>query len=88
MPEQELCRKVANQAGPFLATSSNRTGEPILDNIEEIVLQLQNVRLFLDGGIIKQNIASTIVSLKKDVPELIRDGKIPFKNIMHTWEKI
>ena len=87
-PEQELCRKIAIQAGPFLATSSNRTGEPILDNINEIVLQLQNVRLFLDGGRIKQNIASTIVSLKKDVPELIRDGKIPFKNIMHTWEKI
>jgi len=88
LPEQKLCRKIAKHSGPFLATSANKTGEPILDNIKEIYLQLQNVHLFLDAGTVKENIASTIVSLQKDTPELIRNGKFPFKKIIQLWNKI
>ena len=89
LPEQRLCRNIATYAGPFFATSANKNGEPILDNIEEIHLQFKkDIKLFLDGGTIKQNKASTIVSLKKDVPELIRNGEFPFKKIIQIWEKI
>ena len=89
LPKQELCRKLALNAGPFLSTSANKTGKPILDNIEEICLHFKKeVQFFLDGGTIKENKASTIVSLKKDVPELIRNGKFPFEKIIHVWQKI
>ena len=88
LPEQKLCRKIAEHAGPFLATSANKTGEPILDNIKEISLQLRNVQFFLDAGTTKENIASTIVSLQKDSPKLIREGKVPFKKIVQSWNKI
>ncbi|MED5579862.1 MAG: L-threonylcarbamoyladenylate synthase [Nitrospinota bacterium] len=89
LPEQELCRELALHAGPFLSTSANKTGKPILDNIEEICLHFKkDVQLFLDGGTIKENKASTIVSLKKDDPELIRNGKFPFEKIIHIWQKI
>lgn len=89
LPEQRLCRNIATYAGPFFATSANKNGKPILDNIEEIHSQFKKeIKLFLDGGTISQNKASTIVSLKKDVPELIRKGSFSFKKIIQMWEKI
>ena len=58
---------------PITTTSANITGEETPDNINDIKNSLDNeVSVYIDGGIIKNNNASTIIDLTGRKPEIIR----------------
>lgn len=62
---------------PVVAPSANITGNATGVHVEEVVRELgSKVDFLLDGGDIDNSVASTIVEVKPDVVEIIREGRI------------
>ena len=88
MPAQTLCRILAMQVGPFVATSANLSGEPPLPNAQAIFSRFQNkVALILDGGIKENTQPSTVVDARGEKPKLLREGMVDFDSVVHAWNK-
>lgn len=73
IPSNEISRKLSELSNkPLVSTSANRSGDNPPYSIEEVKISLKNflneIDLFLDGGILDKNPPSTIVDLV--------DGKI------------
>lgn len=83
-----LARALAGCAGPITATSANRSGEGPAQTADQVELRLDaGVDLLLDGGTTTGGLPSTIVSVGAtsggDGPvELIREGAIPFRDVV------
>ena len=88
MPALALCRSLAMQVGPFVATSANLSGEPSLKSAQEISARFQDkVTLVLDGGKIENTLPSTVVDARGEKPELIREGMVDFASVVQVWNK-
>lgn len=73
-----LCRQV----GPLAATSANHHGAPPLTTAEAVVAAFDGVvDVVVDGGLGGQT-ASTVVSLAGDRPVLLRDGAVPWAELL------
>lgn len=75
---------------PLIATSVNISGQPPLNESKEIIAQWKSkVDLILDGGDVKNQLASTIIDLTVSPPHLIREEAIgaqqlqPYFTISH-----
>lgn len=66
---------------PVLGTSANISGNKNIQTIEKCIEKFSNkVDLYIDAGINKNNIPSTIIKYKSNNNiELIREGKIKYK---------
>ena len=83
-PDNDLVRRIANDLGPLAATSANIHGEDTPENATEIADMLPNVDLIVDGGPLKDGLASTLVDLTQPVPQILREGPITEKMIFDT----
>lgn len=83
-PDNDLVRRIANDLGPLAATSANIHGEDTPENATEIAAMLPNVDLIIDGGPLKDGLASTLVDLTQPVPQILREGPITEKMIFDT----
>lgn len=60
---------------PVISTSVNRSGDPPLENTEDIRKTfLEGVDIMLDLGSSPAGLPSTIIDLTTDIPKLIREG--------------
>jgi tRNA threonylcarbamoyl adenosine modification protein (Sua5/YciO/YrdC/YwlC family) len=81
VPGSRLARDLCARAGPLIATSANRSGDPSPRSCAEAVAGVgPAAALALDGGPCGAT-ASTIVDLTLDAPVLRRAGSIPWEDI-------
>jgi L-threonylcarbamoyladenylate synthase len=68
---------------PLSGTSANRSGGPDLHTLEDIRIELGNsVDYIISGGPAPVGTPSTIVEVTAGGPKLIREGTIPFQEIL------
>ncbi|MBQ7158709.1 MAG: threonylcarbamoyl-AMP synthase [Treponema sp.] len=67
-PDDEWLRKVIAKCGaPIYSTSLNRSGQPVMDNVQDIKREFGNeVDLIIDDGSKRGNVPSTIVAIEID----------------------
>lgn len=77
-PGDEWLREIIKKCGyPIYSTSVNRSGCPVLTEIKAIVEQFESeVSLIVDAGDSKSSVPSTIVKLKPDGFDIVREGAI------------
>lgn len=86
MPEHPFALKLLRQTGPLAVTSANISSYPNPANIQDVYAQLKSeVSLIIDGGILPQSLASTIVNCLSEQPKLIRKGPVAFEDILKEW---
>ena len=86
MPAQALCRVLAIRVGPFVATSANASGEPPLQSAQAIFSRFHNkVGLVLDGGTTENTMPSTVVDVRGEKPQLLREGMVDFDSVVQAW---
>lgn len=77
---RRLCRAFG---GPLTATSANRSGTPPPTSAREVLEQLGGqVDLILDGGESPGGKPSTIVDVRGARPSLVREGAVPFSDVL------
>ncbi len=68
---------------PLTATSANRSGQPGAATAETVAETLgPSLDLILDGGATPGGLGSTIVDATLHPPRLVRDGQVPFRDIL------
>ncbi|HEY5595566.1 MAG TPA: L-threonylcarbamoyladenylate synthase [Nitrospiria bacterium] len=86
IPSHPVALQLLQAAGqPLTATSANRSGQPgaaAAEAVEETVGP--KLDLILDGGATPGGPGSTIVDATLHPPRLIREGKIPFGDILSS----
>lgn len=81
VPNNPFCLSLLERAGPLAATSANLSGYPTPRSIEEIRnVFAESVDLYIDGGPVRENRPSTVVSVVGD-PALLREGVIGWDEI-------
>jgi L-threonylcarbamoyladenylate synthase len=73
---------VAAFAGPITATSANISGQAPAITAQEIERYFgANINMVLDGGKTPGGMGSTIIGIKEDKLQLIRDGVVPYGKV-------
>jgi L-threonylcarbamoyladenylate synthase len=73
--------------GPITATSANRSGEPAAITADKAASSLDpGLDLILDGGPCPGGLPSTIVDVREMPPKLLREGRVPFAEVMRVFE--
>jgi L-threonylcarbamoyladenylate synthase len=77
MPDSEIALAVITRTGPLAVSSANRSGHPPATTMLDARLQLgAAVSVYLDGGPSGEAVASSIVDLTGERPQLLRAGAI------------
>lgn len=82
-PGDEWLRKLISMCGaPIYSTSVNRSGEAVLDNIQQIKNEFgKEVELIIDDGDKKGGVPSTIVAIEENGQvKVIRQGAVTIEN--------
>lgn len=88
MPNHTFARRLMRGTGPLAVTSANLSGGENLLTAGEVLAQVgDSVELVIDGGSMPSNIGSTVVDLCGMEPVLLRQGPIPFDEILTVWYK-
>jgi L-threonylcarbamoyladenylate synthase len=83
IPALALARQLCERAGPLIATSANRSGEPAALTCDEALRAMgEYVALAIDGGTATESRPSTIVDLTGDTPHLIRAGTVEWEAVL------
>ncbi len=69
------------------ATSANKSGSPPKRDPKEVAEEI-DVDLLLDYGILPPSRPSTVVDLTGDRPVLVREGDVPFRDILRVYERV
>ena len=86
MPDHPVALSLLNQTGPLAVTSANLSDRENPRDAEGVLAQLDGmVDLILDGGELTGGQASTIVDCLGKEPKLLREGPIPFSEILERW---
>lgn len=84
VPGRELPRRLCRAAGPLIATSANRSGQPPSTSCADAVAAVgSGVALALDGGTC-DGAPSTIVDLSGPTPRIVREGAIAAAEVL-AW---
>jgi tRNA threonylcarbamoyl adenosine modification protein (Sua5/YciO/YrdC/YwlC family) len=80
MPNNQICLELTKKLGaPIITTSINESGQPPLNDPQEINKIFGNqIDLILDGGKL-EGTASTIIDLTHSEPKVLRQGKTNLK---------
>ena len=79
--------KVTANTGPITGTSANISGFPACANTEQLMKQLGlRLPLILDAGETGMGLPSTIVGLRDETWEILREGAIPVAEIERALE--
>ncbi|MCI0698073.1 threonylcarbamoyl-AMP synthase [candidate division KSB1 bacterium] len=84
LPAARLAREISNGLGaPIIATSANRSGEPVTVSAKEIAKIFgKGLVLILDSGSPRNRQPSTILDVTTQPPRLIRAGAVPATEII------
>ncbi|MCK4594569.1 L-threonylcarbamoyladenylate synthase, partial [bacterium] len=67
---------------PLVAPSANIAGEPSPTSVEQVIETFESgVNLIVDGGTVKNPLASTVLDLTGEQPKILREGRIPISKI-------
>lgn len=81
-PDHRLVRELCRRVGPLATTSANRHRAPTPPDAEGVATALGDaVALVLDGGTCA-GAPSTVVSVIGDEVTLLREGRIPFDDVI------
>ena len=79
-PDHPVALELIHLAGPILATSANRSGEPDTLGADEVLIafamEQDDLVAVLDGGPVPGGVASTVVDLSVRPARLLREGPI------------
>ena len=83
LPAAKLAREISKNLGaPIIATSANRSGEPVLSAATAIAeIFGEQLALILDSGPPLQTQPSTIIDVTTVPPSLVRAGAVPVAEI-------
>jgi L-threonylcarbamoyladenylate synthase len=85
VPGLALTRALCLAAGPLVSTSANRQGSPApLTCAEAVAAVGEAAELALDGGPGSAR-PSTLVDVTVDAPRLLREGAVPWADVLHAW---
>ena len=86
VPDHPVPRSLARMfGGPITGTSANRSGEPDLKSLEELTAQLgSRVDYVVTAGPAPMGTASTIVDISAGSLKLIREGALPFEDVLQA----
>lgn len=88
IPNFPLVLEIIRRFGRAItATSANRSGRPAKLDPDEAASEVE-ADLILDYGVLPPSRPSTIVDLTGEVPELVREGDVPFSLIMEEFERL
>jgi L-threonylcarbamoyladenylate synthase len=74
--------------GPLATTSANISGEEGARNPEEVAVSIgEGIDLLLVGGPRLKEVASTIIDMAVQPPELVRAGAIPWEELLATLQE-
>jgi L-threonylcarbamoyladenylate synthase len=83
VPASPLARELCALAGPLVATSANRSGEPAALTCRDAVTSIADfVAVAIDGGGAKETRPSTLVDVSGGAPMLLREGAIPWSDVL------
>lgn len=86
MPNHPAALSLLDKTGPLAVTSANLSEHENPRNAHGVMAQLDEVvDLVLDGGELIGGQASTIIDCLEDEPKLLREGPIPFSEILERW---
>ncbi len=87
IPDNEIARRLVRLLGrPITATSANVSGRSPKYSVDEVIKEIR-ADLLLDAGKLKKTPPSTIVDLITGEPRLIREGPVPFNEIMKAFRE-
>jgi L-threonylcarbamoyladenylate synthase len=79
-PDHPVALALIEAAGPILATSANRSGEPETLGADEVLIafatQQGELEAVVDGGAVPGGVASTVLDLTTRPARILRDGPI------------
>lgn len=79
-PDHPLALELIRAAGPLLATSANRSGEPDTLGADEVLIafatQQDELAAVLDGGEVPGGVASTVIDVSRSPAVVLRPGPI------------
>lgn len=79
----EITRKIALAFGkPITGTSANLSGRSPCQTIEEVMQEFPEIDFVVDGGPTLGKSPSTVVEIQEKEIKLIREGEIPFEEIL------
>ncbi len=80
-----VCRGlIRHLASPITGTSANLSGRPSCSRARDVAEHLGvRIDLILDAGETQGGVGSTIVDATQSPPSLVREGAIPFKEILN-----
>lgn len=85
-PDHDLARHLASQVGPLVTTSANRHRQPTPATAQGVADALAGaVALVVDGGPC-EGAPSTVVDCTGERPRLLREGRVPWAEILRTIE--
>jgi len=86
LPDQPFARALLRAAGPLAVTSANISARENPQDAQEVRAQLEGrVDLILDGGRLRGGTGSTIIDCLGSQPKLLREGPVPFEEILDCW---
>lgn len=79
-PDHVVTRALIEAAGPILATSANRSGEPDTLGADDVLIafatQQDDLVAVIDGGSVPGGVASTVVDLSVSPARILREGPV------------
>jgi L-threonylcarbamoyladenylate synthase len=82
MPLHPVALEVLREVGPMAVTTANQVGQPAPTTAEEARAQLEYaVRVYLEAGPAHDPAPSTIVDVTGEVPQVLRDGAVPYEKL-------
>jgi len=86
VPDHDVARRLTRMAGgAVVATSANRSGDAPARTAAEVIEALgDRIDMVLDGGAAGRGKASSVVRVREDGWELLRDGAIPRRKLVEV----
>ena len=84
IPDSECALKLLEKCNLLVGTSANISGNESFKDPEECVKNIKNYDIFLNGGTITSKGESTIIEIKNEKIEVIREGVLKKEEITRT----
>ena len=84
IPDSECALRLLEKCNLLVGTSANISGNKSFTDPEECVKNIKNYDIFLNGGTITSKGESTIIEIKNEKIEVIREGVLKKEEITRT----
>ncbi len=90
MPDHEVPLALACElGGPITGTSANRSGGPDLLTVQALEAELGGqVDYIISSPAALGGIPSTVVDITGKAPRLVREGALPFRDVLSAWSGV